>query len=200
MLRLLSRVLGGATGREPSGVEAVLRGLLVRGVETGGRTRIGRNVEIVGPERVRLGRQVTLSGNAYVNATGPRGSVRIGDETHVDQFCVLYGQGGLAIGARCAIASGVIIYSQTNQYAHDPAGPILDQPVIYAPVTIGDDVWIGARAVILPGVTVGDHAVIGAGAVVRRDVPPWAIAAGVPAKIIGDRRERAARTGDPEPR
>jgi acetyltransferase-like isoleucine patch superfamily enzyme len=62
--------------------------------------------------------------------------------------------------------------------------------VVYAPVRIGDDVWIGARAVILPGVTVGDHAVIGAGAVVREDVPAWAIVAGVPAKVIRDRRQR----------
>src|SRR4051812_32960588 len=193
MLGLLSRVLARATGREPSGVESILRGVLVR-AETGGRARIGRNVEIVGPERVRLGRSVTLSGNAYVNATGPRGSVRIGDETHVDQFCVLYGQGGLSIGSRCAIASGVIVYSQSNQYAQDPGGFILDQPVVYAPVTIGDDVWIGARAVILPGVTIGDHAVIGAGAVVREDVPAWAVAAGVPAKNLGDRRTKGQRT------
>jgi acetyltransferase-like isoleucine patch superfamily enzyme len=185
MIELAGLVIGRLTGREPAAIEMILRGLALR---PGKGARVGRGVELVGADRITLGRGVTFLGNAYVNAIGPRGSVRIGDGTSVDQFCVLYGQGGLEIGARCAIAAGVIVYSQTNQFVHDPAQPVLDQPVIHAKVTIGDDVWIGARAVILPGVTVGDHAVVGAGAVVRADVPPWSIVAGVPAKIIGDRR------------
>jgi acetyltransferase-like isoleucine patch superfamily enzyme len=188
VLPLLGRAIARATGREATGVEARLRGLLAR-VAHGPNLRVGRNVQLVGPEKIRLGRDVSLLGNAYVNATGARGSVAIGDRTHVDQFCVLYGQGGLSIGNGCAIASGVIVYSQTNQVGQDAEAPVLDQPVVYAPVHIGDDVWIGARAVILPGVTVGDHAVIGAGAVVRADVPAWAIVAGVPARVIRDRRE-----------
>ncbi|HTJ80748.1 MAG TPA: acyltransferase [Polyangiaceae bacterium] len=119
----------------------------------------------------------------------------IGARTHIDQFCVLYGQGGISIGARCAIASGVIVYSQTNQYRSSPETDIIDQPVAYAPVTIGDDVWIGAGAVVLPGVTIGDHAVVAAGAVVRSDVEPWAIVGGVPAKRLGDRRVAKAKSG-----
>lgn len=196
-LSLLGHLIARATGREPSGVESRLRGYLVQVAARGARTRVGRGVEIVGPENVRLGRDVSLLGNAYVNATGPRGHVVIGDETHLDQFCVLYGQGGLTIGRGCAIASGVTIYSQTNQYAAEPTARVIDQPVVYAPVTIGDDVWIGARAVILPGVTVGDHAVVAAGAVVRDDVPPWAIVAGVPASIRGDRRAPKRRSEEP---
>lgn len=196
LLAALSLAIARATGREPTGVEDLLRGRLVRFAARGRRARVGRNVQIAGPENVRLGASVSLHGNTYINATGERGHVTIGDETHVDQFCVLYGQGGLAIGRACAIAAGVTIYSQSNQYGHDPAARIIDQPAVFAPVTIGDDVWIGARAVILPGVTIGDHAVIGAGAVVRSDVPPWAVAAGVPATIRGDRR--APRPRAPE--
>ncbi|MFT3773696.1 MAG: acyltransferase [Minicystis sp.] len=190
VLPLLGRAIARATGREATGVEARLRGYLVRVAEQGPNLRVGRNVDLVAPENIRIGRDVSLHGNAYINATGPRGSVRIGDRTHVDQFCVLYGQGGLSIGRGCAIASGVIIYSQTNQVGADAEAFVIDQPVVYAPVQIGDDVWIGARAVILPGVTVGDHAVIGAGAVVREDVPAWAIVAGVPARVIRDRRRQ----------
>ena len=52
------------------------------------------------------------------------------------------------------------------------------------PVTIGDNVWIGGNAVVLPGVTIGSNSVIGAGSVVTRDVPPWSIAAGNPCKVI----------------
>lgn len=190
MLPLLGRAIARATGREATGVESRLRGLVTR-VAHGENLRVGRNVQLVGPENIRLGRDVSLLGNAYVNATGARGRIEIGDRTHVDQFCVLYGQGGLSIGRGCAIASGVIVYSQTNQVGTDAEAPVLDQPVVYAPVRIGDDVWIGARAVILPGVTVGDHAVLGAGAVVRADVPAWAIVAGVPARVIRDRRTPA---------
>ncbi len=193
MLRILSYLASRATRRERSGTEAALRGLVTRVASSGRRLRVGRHVDLVGPERMRFGNDVTLFGNAYLNATGQRGRITIGDGTHIDQFCVLYGQGGLDIGARCAIASGVTIYSQSNQYASAPEQPILDQPVVYEPVVIGDDVWIGARAVVLPGVRVGDHAILAAGAVVRGDVEPWTIVGGVPAKVIGDRR--AVRRG-----
>ena len=62
-----------------------------------------------------------------------------------------------------------------------------EQPCIAAPVRIGSDVWIGAGVCILRGVTIGDGAVIGAGAVVREDIPPYDIASGIPARIIGKR-------------
>lgn len=142
-----------------------------------------------------MGEEVTFYGNAYVNAVGRKGSIEIGNRTHVDQFCVLYGQGGIRIGSRCAIASGVIVYSQSNQYEANPENDIINQPVVYAPVSIGDDVWIGAGAIILPGVEIGNHAVIAAGAVVRRDVGEWAIVAGVPAHVVGDRRDRRTDHG-----
>jgi acetyltransferase-like isoleucine patch superfamily enzyme len=189
VLPLFDRAFARVTGRELAGYEAWLRGLAAGLAEQGANLRVGRRVELVGAQNIRVGRDVSFHGNTYVNAAGARGSVRIGDRTHVDQFCVLYGQGGLGIGSGCAIASGVIVYTQSNQVGADPEAAIVDQPVRYAPVRIGDDVWIGARAVILPGVTVGDHAVIGAGAVVREDVPAWAMVAGVPAKVIRDRRE-----------
>lgn len=191
MLSVLSRALARATGREPTGVELVLRGLITTSLGARGRhVRIGRNVTIICPENVRLGSNVTLYGNTALNAGGPTGSIRIGDETHLDHFCFVSGLGGITIGRKCAIAAGVFIYSQTNQFSVDPEVPVIEQPVRYAPVSIGDDVLIGARSIILPGITVGDHAVIGAGAVVRGDVPPWAIVAGVPGVVIGDRRQR----------
>lgn len=137
-----------------------------------------------------MAESVTFYGNAFVNAQGEQAFVRIGRNTHVDQFCTFYGQGGLNIGTDCAIASGVIIYTQTNQYESDAMSKIIDQPVVYKPVIIGDDVWIGAGAVILPGVQIGDHAVVGSCALVRKDVAPWSIVGGVPAKEIGDRRPR----------
>jgi acetyltransferase-like isoleucine patch superfamily enzyme len=192
LLGLGSGILGRLTGLDPHGVEAKLRGKLWGLLRDAPELRVGRGVELVGPvERFRFGRGISLHGHSYFNANGRHGSIELGDRTHVDQFCVLYGQGGLRIGARCAIASGVIVYTQSNQYEAAPEANILDQPVRYAPVHIGDDVWIGAGAIILPGVTIGDHAVIGAGAVVRADVAPWSVVAGVPARRLRDRREPA---------
>jgi acetyltransferase-like isoleucine patch superfamily enzyme len=116
------------------------------------------------------------------------GRIDIGNNTHIDVCSVFYGQGGLTIGDDCAIASGVIIYTQTNQYDSQPLEKIIDQGTRYASVTLGSDVWIGAGARVLPGVTVEDHAVIGAGAVVTRNVEPWTVVAGVPARVIKERK------------
>lgn len=185
--RLLAPVVGAALRRSVEGVERRLRGgLLARRYGAHG-LRVGRDVTVEGASRVTLGDGVSLKSHVFLGASGPRGSIRIGAQTRVDRLTVLYGQGGLTIGAGCAIAAGVIVYSQSNQYAADPAAPVLSQPVVYAPVTVGDDVWIGAGAVLLPGVTVGDHAVVAAGAVVTRDVAPWHVVGGVPARILSAR-------------
>jgi len=190
---LRSPVLGAAcrlAGRERSGVESRLRGMSFPDVRHGAGLRIGRGIEFIAPENICLGQDVTLFGNTVLNAFGPRGSIQIGDSTHIDHFGVLYGQGGLSIGRKCAIASRVTIYSQSNQYRESPETPIIEQPVKYDAVSIGDDVWIGAGATILPGARIGDHCVVAAGAVVRGgELPPWSVVAGVPAKVVGDRRE-----------
>lgn len=185
---LTASVVGALTGRDRSGSAARARGFFWSRMFGANRLSLGKNVEFVGAEHIKIGKAVTFFGNAYLNASGQRGFIEIGDDTHIDQFSVLYGLGGIRIGSKCAIASGVVIYSQTNQYASAPETNIIDQPVVYATVNIGADVWIGAKAVILPGVTIGDHAVIGAGAVVNKDVAEWAIVGGVPARIIGNRR------------
>jgi len=187
IISLVAGSIARLTGKDSLAVEAFLRGLSYRKCSKGLRISIGRNVQMVGLLSIELGEYVTLYGNTYLNATGPKGRIVIGERSHIDQFCTLYGQGGLIIGDHCAIASGVIIYSQSNQYVSAPQELIVHQPVVYAPVQIGRDVWIGANAVVLPGVTIGDHAVVAAGAVVSHDVGEWEIVAGVPARVIGNR-------------
>jgi acetyltransferase-like isoleucine patch superfamily enzyme len=171
------------------GAEDRLRGMLL-GWRFGVRgLAVGRGVTIAKPAQVRFGDGVRLAHGVYLNANGPRGRIEIGARSHVDVHSVLYGQGGLQIGSGCAIAGGVLIYSQTNRFDLEPEQPIIEQGARYAAVEIGDDVWIGAGAVILPGVRVGDHAVVAAGGVVRSDVPAWQVVAGVPARIVKDRRD-----------
>ena len=169
-------------------VESFLRGSTYRKLSNGKKIYIGRYVVFAGRDKIRLGEDVRLYGFDYLNAEGNQGYIHVGEKSHIDQFCVLYGQGGLEIGNYCAIASGVKIYSQSNQYSYDPDQKIIEQPVVYRKVKIGDDVWVGANAVILPGVEIGVSAIVGAGAVVRKEIPSCAIVAGVPAEIIGWRK------------
>ncbi len=107
----------------------------------------------------------------------------------------------ITIGAFCSIGPDVLIFGQadhpTTLASTFPFRAKLLRPeaentdaVTRGGVAIGNDVWIGARAIILSGVTVGDGAVIGAGAVVPRDVPPYAVAAGNPARIVRYRFDR----------
>ncbi len=161
--------LGTALGRDRDGVEMVLRGKALGGKWN---LRIGRGVRFVGPSRrFRLGKNVCLYGNSYLNANGPNGFVEIGEGSHVDVYCVLYGQGGLTVGKNCAIASGVLIYSQTNADALKDGTSVAQQPASYARVRIGDGCWLGAGVRIIPGVTLGNGCHVGAGAVVTSGLP-----------------------------
>jgi len=172
-------------GRDPEGTEIALRGRILGG---GRGWRIGRNVRFTGPpSAIRLGERVTFYGNAFLSAHSKQGMISIGEQTHVDHFCVLYGQGGLTIGDECAIASGVTIYSQTNADVRADGTPVTLQPTSYARVSIGRGCWLGAGVIILPGVSIGDGCHVGAGAVATADLPPFSVAVGVPAKVIKKR-------------
>ncbi len=108
--------------------------------------------------------------------------IKIGDDSLIGEGVVLDGRGGLEIGSHTDLATEVMIYTAEHN-VNDPlfAG-------ITSPVTIGDYVFIGPRAIILPGVKIGNGAVVGAGAVVTKDVDPFVIVGGVPAKQIGERK------------
>lgn len=108
--------------------------------------------------------------------------ITIGDDCVIGENIILDGRAPLTIGDHVDIASEVMIYNSEHDI-HDATFKAIE-----APVKIGDYVFIGPRAIILPGVTIGDRAVVGAGAVVTKDVPEGAIVGGVPAKVIGERK------------
>ncbi|MEP0189420.1 MAG: acyltransferase [Erythrobacter sp.] len=158
------------------GVERKIRGLFW-GLRFGARGLvIGPRVQFEG-ENFTLGDNVKLfDGGQYVTAAA--GYIRIGKNTHVSRLSIVSGLGGISIGEGCAISAHVAIYSVTA----DTNAPIVaDAETQKGPVTIGDNVYIGVGAKIIPGVTVGDNAVIAAGAVVTKDIPPNTLAKGVPA-------------------
>lgn len=109
------------------------------------------------------------------------GNISIGEDSIVGEGAVLDGRDKLTIGNHVDIASEVMIYNAQ----HDVRDPSFR--AICAPVVIGDYVFIGPRAIILPGVTIKKGAVVGAGAVVTKDVEEGSIVGGVPAKQIGER-------------
>lgn len=114
--------------------------------------------------------------------------IRVGSRSTIPNSSVIDGRGGLTIGDDCLLGFENIILTSTHA-ADRVDVSVIDQGMVSAPVFIGDDVWTGCRVVILPGVRIGSHAVIGAGSVVTKDVPDWAVAAGIPAKFIRDRRD-----------
>jgi len=119
----------------------------------------------------------------WANFFEPSG-ISIGEDTIVGDHSFLDGRAPLSIGSHVDIASQVLIYNSE----HDLESP--DFKARVEAVEIGDNCFIGPRVIILPGVTIGKGAVIAAGAVVTRDVPDFAIAGGVPAKVIAERKNK----------
>lgn len=109
------------------------------------------------------------------------GDVMIGNHTRIGLHNTIIGP--VEIGSHVNLAQGITVTALNHNF-DDTQKRIDEQGVSTNPVTIEDDVWIGANAVILPGVTIGNHCVIAAGAVVTKDVPPHSLVAGVPAKVI----------------
>jgi acetyltransferase-like isoleucine patch superfamily enzyme len=108
-------------------------------------------------------------------------SIHIGEGTVIGNGAILDGRRGLHIGRRVNFSTGVWVWT----LQHDFRSP--DFADDGGPVTIGDYAWISCRVVVLPGVTIGEGAVVAAGAVVTKDVPPYSVVAGVPAKVVAER-------------
>ena len=109
------------------------------------------------------------------------GDVMIGDHTRIGLHNTIIGP--VTIGSHVNLAQGITVTALNHNF-EDSEKRIDEQGVSTSAVTIEDDIWIGANAVVLPGVTIGHHSVVAAGAVVTKDVPPHSLVAGVPAKVI----------------
>lgn len=130
---------------------------------------------------IHIGKGSTI--HMYARFYDPR-NISIGEDTVIGENAVLDGRAKLTIGNHVAFASNVMVYNSK----HDIDDP--DFTPVNSTVTIEDYVFVGPRAIILPGVKIGRGAVIAAGAVVTKDVAPFSIVAGVPAKSIGKRRNK----------
>ena len=144
-------------------------------------SKIYRSVRMDTPpyRRFSLGQKSVIESYSCIN--NAVGDVVIGDHTRIGLHNTIIGP--VTIGSHVNLAQGITVTALNHNF-EAPERRIDEQGVSTQQVTIGDDIWIGANAVVLPGVTVGNHCVIAAGAVVTKDVPSHSLVAGVPAKII----------------
>jgi acetyltransferase-like isoleucine patch superfamily enzyme len=140
--------------------------------------------------RIRLSDRVTISDGVLLAAYG--GCIDIDTDAYVGPYCVLYGHGGLSIGRDTMIGAHTAIIPFDHGFERTEV-PMRLQPLTRKGVTIGVDVWIGARCAILDGVSIERGAVVGAGSVVTRDIGAYCVAVGVPARVVR-RRELSARS------
>lgn len=129
----------------------------------------------------KIGKDVGMyGGNEYRN---PKGLI-VGEGSTLGHRAILDARKGLIIGRSVCFGTEVMIWSLHHDYND------LDFKVHGAPVNIGDFVWLGSRCIILPGVTIGEGAVVAAGAVVTKDVAPYTIVGGIPAKQVSVREQK----------
>ena len=129
------------------------------------------------------GKNVNIQKGVYF---GKGHKISIGDYSGIGENSILGQSDMITIGDNVLTGPELMIFTQNHNFG-DRSIPIRKQGGNPAPVLIQDDVWIGARVIILAGVTIGTGSVVGAGSVVTRDVPPYSVIGGVPAKIIGQR-------------
>jgi len=115
-------------------------------------------------------------------------NISVGEDTIIGENAILDGREKLTIGNHVDIASEVMIYNSEHNVNSEHFAAV--ENVVREPVIIEDYVFIGPRVIVLPGVKIGKGAIVGAGAVVTKEVPPYAIVGGVPAKTIGERRNK----------
>ncbi len=113
--------------------------------------------------------------------------IEIGDLSELGRSCQIYG--GVKIGSEVLMGPDVKLITRNHRH-DDLSRPVRVQDETFAPIRIGNDVWLGANVVVLPGVDIGDHSIIGAGSIVTKSIPPFSIAVGNPARVIRDRRDQ----------
>ncbi|WDP90773.1 MAG: acyltransferase [Desulfobacter sp.] len=167
---------------------------------------IGKNVTFRQPGRISIGSYVSIDDNVLIDASGKgQDGIVIGDDVILSKNCVIQNKlgsvfikdrtdigcnvvissiSGISIGIATLIAANTCIGGARYHFKNIEKN-MMDQGIYSkGPIIIGDDVWIGLGAIILDGVTIGKGCIVGAGAVVTKNIPDYAIVAGVPAKIL----------------
>ncbi|MEH2157953.1 acyltransferase [Nostoc sp.] len=135
--------------------------------------------------RIHLGDRVAIERNVDIGSLEDT-SIYIDEDTFIAPNVSIEGPGDIRIGKHCLIAAHSGIYANNHNFT-DPMELIKYQGVTRQGIVIEDDCWLGHGVTVLDGVTIGKGSVIGAGAVVNRDIPPFSVAVGIPARVIKNR-------------
>ena len=156
----------------------------LQGMQIGKGTTFS-SIHVTWPHQVRIGKNCRIEHDVYFHFDGiysPGPTIVIGDDCFIGSGCEFNVTTGIEIGNKVLIASGCRFVDHNHGIA--PGLPMGDQPGTAARISVENETWIGANAVILEGVSIGSGAVVAAGAVVTRPVPANAIVGGVPAKVL----------------
>ncbi len=155
-------------------------------VRLGKRVYVGPGAHVIASHgsEISVGADTAIYPGAMILSYG--GNITIGENVGVNPYCILYGHGGLVIGNNVLIASHTVIIPANHNFSRSDI-PINSQGLTCRGVTIGNDVWLGSHSVILDGTTVEEGSVVGAGSVVTKNIPPYSIAVGVPARVVKQR-------------
>ena len=165
-------------------IEERLRSWLFRlyGVKITGKCQFGRRVRIDYPWCISVGLRTQIEADVWIKIVTNKARISIGDFSFLGRGVEIDVSEEVLIGNHVLIAPGVFITDHSHNIVKDKF--IYSQSCKCSAVVIEDDVWLGARSVILPGIRIGHGAIIGAGAIVTHDIPMNAIFAGVPAKLL----------------
>jgi acetyltransferase-like isoleucine patch superfamily enzyme len=143
----------------------------------------GNVLEALREGRLEIGENVLLEPGVWLTAQAP-GRIRIGAGSFLNMGVMVAAAELVEIGAHCMFANGCFISDASHRF-EDPNLPVPWQGfTTKGPTRIADNVWCGANVVVTSGVSIGERSVIGANSVVTADIPPFSIAAGVPAKVL----------------
>ncbi|GAB4380769.1 MAG: hypothetical protein Kow00121_37690 [Elainellaceae cyanobacterium] len=137
--------------------------------------------------RLIIGNHSKLDQGVHIATLG--GRIEIDEHTYIGPYVCMAGPGAIHIGKNCLIASHSGIYAN-NHVFNDPTRPIAEQGVTCKGIVIEDDCWLGSGVRVLDGVTIGQGSIVGAGAVVTKDISPYSVAVGVPARVVSKREAK----------
>jgi len=140
-------------------------------------------VRVWHPENIKIGKDVYIGHDTHLKGYY-KNEMEIGDGTWIGQMCFFHSAGGIKIGKKVGIGPGVKILTATHKLNMDPDIPLIDREQDFFEVVIEDFVDIGVNTIILPGVRIGKGSMIGAGSVVTKDVEPYSVMAGNPARLL----------------
>lgn len=177
----------------------------------GGGIVFGRDIVVRHPHRIRVGPGAILDDHCVLDAKGAAevgislgsaviigrgtslsckgGAIEVGDNTNISGNCMLISESKLVLGKNILVAGMCYLIAGGNHSFERTDIPVVRQPMVQkGGITIGDNCWLGANVTVLDGVTIGRDSIVGAGSVVTESIPEFAIAVGVPARVVKTRK------------